>query len=89
MVLQTFKVTQSSVDGLFNTVYLSFPYDMLRYDRCWPSSENDSSLLDFKVADRIIELNRYSSNKNDQPHFARWKSFGWEIIEGSLISKKI
>lgn len=58
----------------------NFPYDMLRYDRCYPKSESESVLLsDMIDRDRTITL--MSSVK--PPTNDRWKSFGWQVIEMS------
>jgi hypothetical protein len=53
-----------------------FPYDMLRYDRCWPAKESEAPKLNgrMKVNDRI-EMTGYS-----EPTVGRWQSFGWTVI---------
>lgn len=56
-----------------------FPFDMLRYDCCWPKSEaHDSHLLSGETRDRrrIVLL-------TDNPHaptVGRWESFTWRVI---------
>jgi len=56
----------------------AFPFDMLRYDRCFPASQDDvSRLLDdgprtihlIMAAETLAGLN---------PTKGRWESFGWE-----------
>jgi len=59
-----------------------FPIDMLRYDQCFPNSEYDSSQIADSVrhiGKRIVTLSAYTSLKNWQPEFERWKSFLWKI----------
>lgn len=59
-----------------------FPFDMLRYDSCWPEHESDSAVIDGTVR-------RGSSNgavsvmllsKNPSPTYERWLSFGWKVV---------
>lgn len=66
----------------------TFPYDMLRYDHCWPALEIESTLLDsnqlfrdenwFKTP-RRIKLARETESKVNLPTVARWQSFGWKV----------
>lgn len=60
-----------------------FPFDMLRYDFCAPSSEaQDSYFLDYASKDRevtrVIVLKRWDGAGRWTPD--RWKSFGWELV---------
>jgi hypothetical protein len=57
-----------------------FPFDMLRYDLCWPASESDSALLFYNDphSHRHINLKGLKT-----PTAARWHSFGWEVVEAS------
>ena len=52
-----------------------FPFDMLRYDLCWPASERDSNMLAM-VGQRTMALKSLKP-----PTTARWGSFGWKVIE--------
>lgn len=55
----------------------TFPMDMLRYDICWPASEWDSGRLPGEAGHvRTITLKGLKP-----PTFARWRSFGWEVVE--------
>jgi len=65
----------------------SFPFDMLRYDSCSPSKEEEIHKLTMGFRDmpeyhepRQVELVRYSLN-GEWPTVARWKSFGWRVIQ--------
>lgn len=57
-----------------------FPFDMLRYDQCWPFSEPDSTKLVTFGEIRTIKL----CNASGVWTSSRWKSFAWDvkIIEG-------
>jgi hypothetical protein len=53
-----------------------FPYDMLRYDLCWPASEGDSLGLHATYGiPRIINLKGLKP-----PTVRRWASFGWTVL---------
>lgn len=55
-----------------------FPLDMLRYDRCWPASIDDTLRIprDHLAIDRQIGLAGLKV-----PTAARWASFGWKVVE--------
>jgi hypothetical protein len=54
-----------------------FPIDMLRYDECWPATEQDSTQLANYHHTRIVTLKTiYSAAPTD----GRWASFGWTVI---------
>ena len=55
----------------------SFPFDMLRYDGCYPRSERDSAAIkaDGRRTVTLIARERFS------PTTARWESFLWRVIE--------
>jgi hypothetical protein len=66
----TIKVTYFDVSGRGR-----FPYDMLRYDRCWPTREFETPKLSGYSAENItIGMAGYS-----MPTVDRWKSFGWLV----------
>jgi hypothetical protein len=52
---------------------VTFPFDMLRYDLCWPKSETDSGMLTSDWP-RTIELRGLK-----EPTVRRWASFGWTV----------
>lgn len=58
-----------------------FPFDMLRYDHCFPGSEIYSSEMgrDHYDHDRVVIVSRYQQQPGRWTT-ARWKSFGWELI---------
>lgn len=63
----------------------AFPWDMLRYDSCWPMSEGqDSPALtgDWGAERRRVVLR---TNAHMSPTPARWDSFNWRVVgEGEL-----
>lgn len=71
-----------------------FPFDMLRYDHCWPEHESpDSYNVSLTYANctdrnddtypgkRRVTLLTESPNA---PTEARWKSFSWSVVPGSV-----
>jgi len=63
----------------------SFPFDMLRYDSCYPNSERDSVLLEQSVRNAFVDgkLDRWSicvkSASENKWTIGRWESFGVKI----------
>jgi len=66
-----------------------FPFDMLRYDSCWPLSERfDSPALSHYGSDgaqhgrrRVVLVTAHDGS----PTPARWRSFNWEYVgDGEL-----
>lgn len=61
-----------------------FPFDMLRYDACWPSSGEDAGEMvnpreyEEKIRRRSVTL---SSNSPSAPTHGRWASFLWHVKE--------
>lgn len=63
-----------------------FPIDMLRYDGCFPLSEGDSALISKSLRicpseKTTVVLLKPNGYKHWTPNYARWKSYGWEVIE--------
>ena len=56
-----------------------FPTDMLRYDRCSPSTQTDVEKMDDRQNHRTVELITRDT-KDWSPTADRWRSFGWEVI---------
>lgn len=58
-----------------------FPFDMLRYDACYPNSQEDSSEMAYYPGDngyRVVVLARKDSKISDWTP-GRWASFGWSV----------
>jgi hypothetical protein len=59
-----------------------FPYDMLRYNQCWPASQEDAATIERASRPRergpfSVTLSTHSPNA---PTEARWESFGWKVV---------
>jgi hypothetical protein len=65
-----------------------FPFDMLRYDRCFPASERDSRLIEdtthprraLDPAETTVTL--AMADPKRLPTEARWASFRWTVVDG-------
>lgn len=57
-----------------------FPFDMLRYDECWPYYGEDSTRLSGSF-DRALRRVVLATRKEGNPTDGRWHSFGWEVVE--------
>jgi DUF1680 family protein len=67
---------------------VTFPLDMLRYDCCYPATQEDVA----KMAESLytsdgceIQLEAFR-DKKWQPTKERWKSFLWEVIHHEVHS---
>ena len=54
-----------------------FPFDMLRYDRCWPNSSEDATAMadpscSFPGMRQVV-----LRSESDGPTPVRWRSFNW------------
>jgi hypothetical protein len=85
--LKTFRVVQGLHGG-------SFPVDMLRYDSCWPRTENDSANISLTFSMDLMDKSLFDSVKRELMTTgielvtnskyitrARWESFGWQVKE--------
>ncbi len=52
-----------------------FPYDMLRYDCCWPATTEDAVRLADPEPYEVITL----STNLPEITAKRWESFGWQV----------
>lgn len=55
----------------------AFPFDMLRFDSCWPASGEDAAKLDHDISSRehrSVKLRSYR-----EPTVDRWSSFVWSV----------
>jgi len=60
-----------------------FPYDMLRYDRCFPAHPESAAALHSltpMAPRRTITLIRHGKNPRWLPTVDRWSSFGWTVV---------
>lgn len=61
-----------------------FPFDMLRYDSCWPYNSEDAASMQpayyaGKPQRRSIVM---ETNNPHAPTTARWNSFLWGVVRG-------
>lgn len=64
-----------------------FPFDMLRYDQCWPKSETTDSAAIERTTRHV-----YSGDEKvtlvglGKPTEGRWNSFGWRVVSETTRS---
>ena len=75
------KIYSISVKGVVN-----FPIDMLRYDSCWPVSQDDAAQITASFGHRHDENQPVRLNSYQKPTPERWKSFGWNVLDVSKQS---
>jgi hypothetical protein len=64
----------------------NFPFDMLRYDQCFPATQDATVSINSKLpGDRSVEIRRYVSDKTTMPTVGRWASFGWTVSNTSTV----
>ena len=56
-----------------------FPFDMLRYDRCTPKTEADSSRIEQTTHRSKLGPQEITMLGTKEPTVARWESFGWRV----------
>jgi len=59
-----------------------FPFDMLRYDSCWPIDDN--SVVNISLCNHDLEKDEEPRNirmctEGHGPTENRWRSFGWIV----------
>ncbi len=64
-----------------------FPYDMLRYDSCFPATSADACVLEslqnprFGGEEFSLRLVHHDARQDWHPEVGRWKSFLWRVDE--------
>jgi hypothetical protein len=56
-----------------------FPFDMLRYDQCYPADAVTASMLATAGTDRHQRMMKFRTSNSINVHPARWESFGWKV----------
>lgn len=58
-----------------------FPFDMMRYDRCWPATGEDAAKLEWEHinAERGRSLRSIRILSYKEPTVDRWSSFTWSV----------
>jgi hypothetical protein len=61
-----------------------FPFDMLRYDACWPVSGDDAAAIALNTGEMRARASRravrLSTVRRHTPTLGRWSSFGWTVV---------
>jgi hypothetical protein len=59
-----------------------FPFDMLRYDSCWPKRETEDVVVmaPHHRSSLLRELRQVTLVGIHEPTEGRWSSFGWRVI---------
>lgn len=72
-----------------------FPFDMLRYDECFPRHESEARGLARTYANGKADINRHTVElvsrgraRHWLPNVGRWRSFGWEVKPVSIVMEK-
>jgi len=87
-------ITRFKVVGKF-----TFPLDMLRYDSCYPATQEAVSKIVVKSYPSeskedaqetpTIELAYAHNERSWRPTEGRWSSFGWSVVKGSISTNKV
>lgn len=59
----------------------TFPFDMLRYDQCFPTSSKDATMFVYPQLDWEVKLTHYDRISSWKPCISRWGSFIVKVIE--------
>jgi len=73
------EAAQNAIEFTVQSTERTFPIDMLRYDLCWPATSEDAT----RIHDEVTQPRQPRSIKLKGlklPTFARWHSFGWEVV---------
>jgi len=71
-----FTVTTFTVEGRG-----AFPFDMLRYDCCWPKTDDDVHALHYNEGRSALGLRTVTlvTEHDNKPTLGRWNSYGWNV----------
>ena len=62
-----------------------FPFDMLRYDSCYPATESDAGALEHHRRERrTVAVIANVVEASSVPTYGRWRSFMWTVVKDSL-----
>lgn len=60
----------------------TFPFDMLRYDSCFPFSSADAALMEsHEYEQREVRLVTHTTRVRWYPEAGRWSSFLWTVVK--------
>jgi len=68
-----------------------FPFDMLRYDACYPANSEGAVAMayDDGAPVRTVTLHHYADAREWHPTERRWESFTWHVVPGSTVVEKL
>ena len=69
------KSVRFKVDGIGD-----FPFDMLRYDACYPATSEDASRLSERPSG-LYRIGLIAHTSLGAPTVGRWNSFGWRVVK--------
>jgi hypothetical protein len=73
------EAAQNAIEFTVESTEGVFPIDMLRYDLCWPATQEDAHRIhDGTTQPRTPRNIKLKGLK--LPTFARWRSFGWTVL---------
>lgn len=59
-----------------------FPFDMLRFDECWPAGIEDAAAIEALASASVAEVRNIilHTHKLTAPTHKRWESFCWTVL---------
>lgn len=59
-----------------------FPFDMLRFDECWPVTAEDGNAMRVEAgaAPVTVRMRARKPHPGTCPTAKRWESFGWSVV---------
>ena len=71
---------------------VAFPFDMMRYDRCWPATTKAASLLqniiEIMASCDLITNVQIELKSNDPFTAGRWESYGWTPVLLEIVNSR-
>lgn len=58
-----------------------FPFDMLRYDACWPRTQEDTPKVGYRPRGKSAPKRQVTLVSHKAPTPDRWASFGWDVVK--------
>lgn len=71
-----------------------FPTDMLRFDDCYPQTNNDAAAIERSMrpgqfGQVTLRVEKLTEKLDARWTPKRWESFGWSIVKGSSRTDKL
>lgn len=82
MATKAIQGYEFTVTGRFD-----FPFDMLRYDRCWPKAEDQiTAMAPHSRGSLHRETRSVRMRGLNEPTIGRWHSFGWDVSDYDRVT---